>query len=241
MIYIIFQINIVICNYLEFSCIKQLSLLFSDIVCYVRCRSVSHANKLHESAFICTVPKQSSCGFVCILQLHHVAHLTRYFGKWLFILFPSLTLVGLQVFLFGFITLYTNAQSYDCTYAGRFPYYNTGCKSYYICAWSGSTLVRSNYTCPTVTLFNPTTQKCATTYTCTDNICNRTGVTENQMFYNPNGSGCNTFIKCVFDSLNAVPLPQVGQCASGSIFDPSLCNNGVTAGSCIAGATGCTC
>lgn len=61
------------------------------------------------------------------------------------------------------------------------------------------------------------------------------------MFYNPNGSGCTTFIKCVFDSLNTVLLPQVGQCASGSLFDPTLCNSAVTAGSCIAGATGCTC
>lgn len=134
-----------------------------------------------------------------------------------------------------------DCQLYECTYAGRFSYHYANCKSYYICGWGGSNLIKSNYTCPTTTLFDPRSQKCSTSYICVDSICNRTGVSQNQMFYNPNGSGCSSFVICVFDSLGTMLIPVYGQCPSGSLFDPSLCYDQTTAGACVDGVNDCIC
>ncbi|XP_049865526.1 uncharacterized protein LOC126366461 [Pectinophora gossypiella] len=63
----------------------------------------------------------------------------------------------------------TTSTDFSCTTAGRFANStDTTCQTYYLCveATDGS-YTQYNYTCPTTSVFNPTTKVCTTSYTCT--------------------------------------------------------------------------
>lgn len=66
-------------------------------------------------------------------------------------------------------TSYTCPFHYICSAAGRYPDSSIpGCQNYFMCLQlaNGTLVPYTNYTCPSISLFNPNTQKCTTDYTC---------------------------------------------------------------------------
>ncbi|XP_041972655.1 uncharacterized protein LOC121728552 [Aricia agestis] len=63
----------------------------------------------------------------------------------------------------------TTTATFACSAAGRFANSaDTTCQTYYFCVLqSDGTYVQYEYTCPTTSVFNPTTRMCTTSYTCT--------------------------------------------------------------------------
>lgn len=63
---------------------------------------------------------------------------------------------------------YNCTTTFTCTEAGRFADpADTTCQSYYLCVLStNGTYVPYEYTCPSTSVFSPTTKICTTTYTC---------------------------------------------------------------------------
>ncbi|KOB68240.1 Insect intestinal mucin 3 [Operophtera brumata] len=62
----------------------------------------------------------------------------------------------------------TTTSTFTCTAAGRFAdSADTTCQQYYYCVLAtNGTYVQYNYTCPTTSVFSPTTSLCTTSYTC---------------------------------------------------------------------------
>lgn len=63
----------------------------------------------------------------------------------------------------------TSNTTFTCTTAGRFADpTDTTCQDYYYCVLlSNGTFAQYEYTCPSTSLFNPSTQVCTSSYTCT--------------------------------------------------------------------------
>ncbi|XP_013185619.2 probable endochitinase [Amyelois transitella] len=65
----------------------------------------------------------------------------------------------------------TTTSTFTCTTAGRFAdTSDTTCQDYFFCVYDSSTssFIQYNYTCPTSSLFNPTSSMCTASYTCTN-------------------------------------------------------------------------
>ncbi|XP_075972439.1 uncharacterized protein LOC142974161 [Anticarsia gemmatalis] len=64
----------------------------------------------------------------------------------------------------------TTTTTFSCSTAGRFAdTTDTTCQNYFYCVLlSTGTFTQYNYTCPSTSLFNPTTAQCTSTYTCTN-------------------------------------------------------------------------
>ncbi|KAJ0179468.1 hypothetical protein K1T71_005180 [Dendrolimus kikuchii] len=62
----------------------------------------------------------------------------------------------------------SDSDTFTCTSAGRFANSDDStCKTYYLCTeLSNGTYVAYNYTCPSTSVFNPSSQVCTTSYTC---------------------------------------------------------------------------
>ncbi|XP_063917045.1 uncharacterized protein LOC135132775 [Zophobas morio] len=108
-------------------------------------------------------------------------------------------------------------QSYNCTSAGRFRYKDSACRSYYLCVLYNGGYVKSDYTCPSTMIFDPTSQTCSTTAVCIDNICDSVPLVPLfPKLPDPNGPDCHTYIQCmgIIDR-----YPVVGTCPDGLLFD----------------------
>ncbi|KAG6450727.1 probable endochitinase [Manduca sexta] len=62
----------------------------------------------------------------------------------------------------------TTTAPFTCSTVGRFANSaDTACKTYYYCVLANNgTFVQYNYTCPTTSVFSPTSRLCTTSYTC---------------------------------------------------------------------------
>ncbi|XP_038223194.1 chitin-binding domain protein cbd-1-like [Zerene cesonia] len=116
----------------------------------------------------------------------------------------------------------------NCTTAGRFADTDdTTCQNYYLCVYISSTssFTAYNYTCPTTSLFNPTTQVCTTDYECTStNTTNTTDsstsvCTEDGYVADSNSTDCSSYIQCV--SINGTFEETTLTCPNTTYFNPN--------------------
>nr|XP_008192391.2 PREDICTED: uncharacterized protein LOC103312677 [Tribolium castaneum] len=115
------------------------------------------------------------------------------------------------------VLCFTIAQDYNCTTAGRFRYRDPTCRSYYLCVLYNGAYVKSDYTCPSTMVFDPTSQACSGTAVCIDNICSTQPLIPLfPKLPDPNGPDCRTYIQCMglVDK-----YPVIGTCPSGLLFD----------------------
>ncbi|KAJ3631696.1 hypothetical protein MTP99_012810 [Tenebrio molitor] len=128
----------------------------------------------------------------------------------------------MKILMILLCVLCVRAQDYNCTTTGRFRYQDPTCRNYYLCMPYNGAFVKSNYSCPSTMIFNPTTQTCSSTAdaVCIDNICdNLPLVPLFPKIPDPNGPDCRTYIQCM-GVLNRYPV--IGTCPSGLLFDQNL-------------------
>ncbi|XP_022118561.2 uncharacterized protein LOC110995616 [Pieris rapae] len=124
-----------------------------------------------------------------------------------------------KLYITGFVSIcclwYANA-AVNCTGNGRFPHLDDPlCKSYYMCVylpWSGS-YVHYNYTCPSTSLFNPTTAQCTSNYTCNRATCTAVGRIPDL------STNCSGYIDCIY--INGAILENRVKCPGNSLFNPA--------------------
>ncbi|XP_013145393.1 PREDICTED: probable endochitinase [Papilio polytes] len=134
----------------------------------------------------------------------------------------------------------------NCTAAGRFadPADST-CKNYTLCVLvtANTSFIGYNYVCPTTSLFNPTTAKCTTTYSCngtttnstTSNSTSSSVCSADGFVADPSSTNCSSYIQCVL--INGTYLETTLTCPTGSFYNPNttLCEvNYVCAFTCTA-------
>ncbi|RZC42166.1 uncharacterized protein BDFB_007789 [Asbolus verrucosus] len=111
-------------------------------------------------------------------------------------------------------------QNYSCVTTGRFRYKDPTCRSYYMCVQYSGSYVKSDYTCPSNMIFNPTTQVCSSSGVCIDNICDTLPLVPLfPKIPDPNGPDCRTYVQCM-GIINRYPV--IGVCPDGLLFDKNL-------------------
>ncbi|VVC91675.1 probable endochitinase [Leptidea sinapis] len=119
----------------------------------------------------------------------------------------------------------------NCTSSGRFADTDdTTCQAYVLCVYSSTTssYLSYNYTCPSTSLFNPTTSLCTTNYTCTTTNTTTTNTsvcTADGYIADPSSTDCSTYIECV--EVNSTFIETTLTCPNGTLFNPNttLCDS----------------
>lgn len=112
-----------------------------------------------------------------------------------------------------------------CVVSGIFRKNGTSCRGYYKCTYL-SKFYKTDYTCSSNTIFNPTTLLCDKTAKCIDDICDDPNVQNEEKIPDPNSvdGKSGSYITC----LDKVPI--VSPCKIGSFNEE--CGECVPGGTC---------
>ncbi|XP_038213262.1 uncharacterized protein LOC119833347 [Zerene cesonia] len=136
----------------------------------------------------------------------------------------------LSITIFLLVCLVWKAQAaVNCTATGvgRFADpADTTCKNYSLCALDSNTntILTYNYSCPTTSVFNPTTRVCTTNYVCptngsTTNTTTTAVCTTDGFVADPSSTDCTTYIQCV--NIGGTFSQTTLTCPSGTFYNPT--------------------
>ncbi|XP_060525048.1 uncharacterized protein LOC132701268 [Cylas formicarius] len=126
----------------------------------------------------------------------------------------------LKLLMIAIVLPLVHLQTYECTAAGKFRYQDATCRSFYMCVFYNGAYVRSDYTCPSNSVFDGSSQTCSNTAICIDNLCDNVPLTPLlQRLADPNAVNCTTYIMCA----GLFPkYPVLVSCPNGYYYNQAL-------------------